>query len=607
MSRQYVERLRRAVRQIGVLPVCFRLIWASSRAWSITWAICLLVQGLLPIVVVYQTRYFVDALSRHLTTGNRSLLDSGVVVPSIVLAGAILLAELLRITIRFTGQQQAELLQDHISSLIHDRAVNIDICYFDNSDFHDELYRARYEAAHRPVQLLENVGGLLQSGITLVSMAMILVPLGWWIPIALFASTMPAFWVVLRFAVLKYHWKQRTTASERRTWYYDWVLVGRESAAELRLFNLADHFRELYVSLRTFLRLEKRRLHISESMAEMAAILSSMLITGLTFGWVILGTVRGDVTLGNLAYFYQAFSQGQRMMRSILQQTGQLFANSFFLQNLLSFLELEAQIVSPRDPKSPANPLSEAIVLDGVRFSYSTSNRDVLSNFNMTIPANRMTALLGSNGAGKSTLIKLICRFYDPSDGSVRWDGVDLKDLDLDELRRNITVLFQEPVRYNITAKKNISLGDVQRMHQTDRVVQSAVSAGADIPISRLANGYDQLLGNWFESGTELSTGEWQRIALARAFFRAAPLLILDEPTSAMDPWAEADWLRRMKELAVGRTVLIITHRLSTARVADLIYVAHEGSIREYGTHDQLVQRGGRYAESWTNQLSHFN
>ena len=173
MFRHYVERLQRAVRQIGVLPVCFRLIWSISRAWSMTWGVCLLLQGLLPIIVVFQTRYFVDALSRHLATGSRSLLDSGILTPSIVLAAAIVLGELLRITIRFTSQQQAELLQDHISSLIHERAVNIDICHFDNSEFHDELYRARYEAAHRPVQLLENVGGLVQGGITLVSMAMI--------------------------------------------------------------------------------------------------------------------------------------------------------------------------------------------------------------------------------------------------------------------------------------------------------------------------------------------------------------------------------------------------------------------------------------------------
>jgi ATP-binding cassette subfamily B protein len=295
--------------------------------------------------------------------------------------------------------------------------------------------------------------------------------------------------------------------------------------------------------------------------------------------------------------FYQAFQQGLGLMRGLLENLGQLYGNLLFLGNLYEFLELEPRVVSPPRPSPAPQAVASSIRLERVRFRYPGSVRPVLEDFDLEIPAGRIVAVVGSNGAGKSTLIKLLCRFYDPETGRVALDGVDLREFKIEELRSRIAVLFQQPVHYNDTVRENIAYGDLHA--PVDSLEIAAQAAGAEEIIARLPQGYDSMLGRWFADGTELSLGEWQRIALARAFLRRAPILILDEPTSAMDPWAEADWLARFRKLAAGRTVLMITHRFSTAMFADVIHVMSEGHIVESGTHEQLLEAAGRYARAW--------
>ena len=317
--------------------------------------------------------------------------------------------------------------------------------------------------------------------------------------------------------------------------------------------------------------------------------------------WMIWQALQGRATLGDLALFYQAFHQGQRLMQTLLQNVGQLYANSLFLGNLFEFLALEPKVVDPPHPKPIRHALTEGIRFERVGFRYPGREQFALDDFNLTIPAGQLVALVGPNGAGKSTLVKLLCRFYDPEAGRISFDGIDLRDLALEDLRSRITVLFQTPVHYNATVTENIALGDLARRLGAE-IQNAARAAGADETIDRLPRGYDQLLGNWFENGIELSVGEWQRIALARAFLRQAPIIALDEPTSAMDPWAEADWLTRLRALAAGRTAIFITHRFTTAMHADIIHVMDSGRIVESGCHQELLARGGRYAQSWATQ-----
>jgi ATP-binding cassette subfamily B protein len=486
-------------------------------------------------------------------------------------------------------------------TLIHRQSLRADMAFYEWPEFYDHLHRARGEAGYRPVALLENMGSLLQNGITLIAMGLVLVPYGFWLPLVLLVSTLPALYVVLHFTLRQHQWRLRTTPDERRIWYYDWVLTAGETAAEVRLFRLGGHFQKLYQALRQRLRRERLEMAKQQAVAELGASALALMATGGAMAWMIGQALQGRATLGDLALFYQAFQQGQRLMQTLLQNVGQLYANSLFLGNLFEFLALEPRVVDPLHPLPFPNILSKGIRFERVTFRYPGSRRLALEDFNLTIRAGQLVALVGPNGAGKSTLLKLLCRFYDPEAGRITLDGIDLRDLSQEELRGRIAVLFQQPVHYNATVAENIALGDLGRGRSAE-VRAAAHAAGADEIIARLPRAYEQLLGNWFESGTELSGGEWQRIALARAFLRQAPIITLDEPTSALDPWAEADWLARFRTLATGRTAIFITHRFTTAMHADIIHVMDRGRIVESGGHEQLLAQGGRYAESWATQ-----
>ena len=310
-----------------------------------------------------------------------------------------------------------------------------------------------------------------------------------------------------------------------------------------------------------------------------------------------------DAKLGELALIYAAFNQGQGLMRTLLENAGQLYGNSLFLGNLFEFLALQPKIVCDGAPCPPLHAIEAGINFNHVSFRYPDATSNALDDFTMTIPSGKIVAIVGPNGAGKSTLLKLLCRFYDPGAGNIEIDGRDLRDFATDDLRRLITVLFQQPFHYNTTVRENVLYGDLKLEAPAAQVGAALRAAGADEIVARLPQQEQTLLGRWFAGGAELSVGEWQRIALARAFLRQAPIIILDEPTSALDPWAEADWLERFRELAVGRTSIIITHRFTTAMHADVIHVMDRGRIVESGSHHWLLEQSGLYAESWSRQM----
>lgn len=371
----------------------------------------------------------------------------------------------------------------------------------------------------------------------------------------------------------------------------------------MRLFGLGDHFQSAYQSLRQRLRSERLQLAQEQSLAELAAGAMALAITGGALAWMMWKALHGLVSLGDLALFYQAFDQGQRLMRSLLEHVGQIYSNMLFLGDLFEFLALAPQGVEPSRPTPVPIPFKPGICFEHVTCHYSGSQRIALRDFSLTIPAGQIVAIVGPNGTGKSTLLKLLCRLYDPDAGSIRVDGIDVRALPIQKLRHVITVLFQEPVQYNATVAENVLLGDVTTAPSMAAVKAAAQAAGAHEIITQLPHGYDTLLGKWFTGGTELSVGEWQRLALARAFLRQAPILLLDEPTSAMDSWAENDWMARFRGLVNGRTAVIITHRFTTAMRADVIHVMEDGQIVESGCHHDLLACSGRYAQSWTAQM----
>ena len=593
-SPSVVRYFRRAVSALPFVSRTLQLIWRAAPNWSAVWVLLLFLQGFLPLAIVYLTRPLVNGIAAAVARGGGW---ETILWPASLMAATLILTELLRGLSQWVRTVESELVQDQITSLIHDKSVEADLAFYESPEFYDHLHRARAEAGYRPIALLETLGGLLRNGITLAAMLVVVASYGLWVPLALMASTLPAFTAVLRNAVREHEFRSRATPLERRAWYNDWLMTTGEAASEVRLFALGDYLKSGYQNLREQLRRERFHLVRSENAAQLFAGVSALAVTGGAMVWMVSRTIAGMMSLGDLALFYQAFQQGLSLARALLENVGQLYQNSLFLGNLFEFLELQPNVISPKEPAAVPACLRSGIRFQGVTFRYPGNGKLALHDFNLTIRAGGLVAIVGANGAGKSTLVKLLCRFYDPDSGSITMDGVDLRSLSVEELRRRISVLFQQPVHYNATVRDNIRFGDLVHDPSFDGIRKAATNAGAEQFIQRLPAGYDNMLGYWFEKGAELSVGEWQRVALARAFLREAPIILLDEPTSAMDPWAEADWLRRFRALAAGRTAILITHRFTTAMLADEIHVMEDGRILESGSHAELIARGGRYAE----------
>jgi len=599
----FSAKLREGNVQLRYLPRALGIVWTAARRWAIAGILLIAAQGVLPVATVYLTKLLVDSIVAAIGAhgGWESMRPAMILVG--VMAGVVLLGELLRSLTDYVRAAQAELVHDHITGLIHEKSIAVDLAFYESPKYYDHLYRARMEATQRPVALLESLGSLLQNTITLTAMMGVLIPFGIWLPAALIISTLPALYVVMHFTLRQHDWRHRTTPARRRLWYLDWLLTSGESAAEVRLFGLGDHFRQTYQGLRQLLRREMLALEKGESQGEFGASLIALLVTGGALAWMVWKALRGLATLGDLALLYQAFNQGQRLMRSLLSHAGQIYSNILFLGDLFEFLELKPQVLDPPSPiNAPVAPREE-IRFERITFRYPDSERIALADFSLSVPAGQIAAIVGPNGAGKSTLIKLLCRLYDPESGRILIDGIDLRTMRVDEVRRLITVLFQQPVHYNVTVAENIGFGNAREDANPATIETAARASGADAVAARLPHGYETLLGKWFVTGTELSVGEWQRIALARAFVRRSPVMLLDEPTSAMDSWAEIDWMKRFRQLAGGRTTIVITHRFTTAMHADIIHVMFDGRIVESGRHDELLALDGRYAQSWKAQM----
>lgn len=599
-----IPDLHKFAAQLSYVPRTLRLIWCAARGWTLAWFTLLCIQGLLPAALVYLSRSLVDSLAAAIGAGWSWENVWPVAFPGALIAVVIAVQELMQGVSSWVRTAQAELVRDHLSALVHEKSLAVDLAFYESPEYHDQLERARTDLGSRPLALLESIGSVVQNSITLLAMATLLIPYGIWLPAILVFSTVPAFYVVLHFNRRYHLWWEQTTADRRRAQYYDMMLTHSGVAAELRLFDLGSYFKSSYQMLRRRMRTERLTFTRDQSLARLGGGLAGVLISGSALAWMFWRALQGRATLGDLALFYQAFQRGQGLLRSLLENVGQIYANTLFLGNLFEFLELKSQVTDPLYPMAAQPALREAICFQRVAFHYPGSDRRVLQDFNLEIPAGQIVAIVGANGAGKSTLLKLLCRFYDPEHGAITLDGTDIRNIALQHLRGMITVLFQWPVPYQATAAQNIAFGDLAATQGGAELEAAALSAGAHDVIRGLPKGYDTLLGKWFANGVELSVGEWQRLALARAFYRRAGILILDEPTSALDSWAEADWFDRFRSLADGRTAIIITHRFTIARRADMIHVMEAGRIVESGKHDDLISLGGLYARSWAAQVN---
>ncbi len=592
-----IRQISQFFRQLPAGRYALALVWRAAGWWTVTWGLLLVAQGLIPAALALLLRTLVNRLLA-------SPAWSAVLPPALGIAGLWVVAQLLSSALAWIRTVQSEYVQDEVHRLIHEQALRVDLAFFDDPDSYDRLYRAQVDAISQPVALLESLGSLVQSGLGVLVLAGILFAYAWWLPVLLVLTAVPGLLLVARHILNEHRWRLEHTFEQRRARYLDWLMTDLSTAAEIRLFGLGHFHRQAFQSLRDLLRTGKLRLAGQDAATEIAGGLLAWAGSLLGLGWVLSQTLAGRIKLGDLLLCFQAFQQSQTLLRSLLEGAGRIYRSLLFIENLFDFLRIQPAILSG-PVADPAPSVSQTLRFEAVRFTYPGGFHRALDDFSLEVPAGKIVALVGHNGAGKSTLIKLLCRFYDPDAGRVLLDGVDLRQFDLDSLRRRIAVLIQEPVHYCATAGDNIAYGDIGGLGDAPRLQQAASGAGALDPIARLPEGFHSLLGKWF-GGAELSGGEWQRIALARAFFRQASLIVLDEPTSAMDSWAEQDWLGRFRALTQGKTALMITHRFTTAMHADIIHVMDQGRIVESGAHAQLVALDGAYARSWRAQMREF-
>ncbi len=578
------------------------LIWTATGGLTLAWLALLVVQGLVPVATVYLTKPLVDGLTSVIGAGATWAAVQPIVPVVTAMVALVVAAEFLKLAIQWISQLQSELVQDHVSDLIHAKATRVDMAFYETATDLDKLYRVRHDSASRPLVMLEGAGAVLQNGVTVLGIGALLLQYGLWLLLPLLLGALPAFVVVLRASREHHDWWMRRTPDRRRAAYFAELLTGAQSAAEVRLFGLGEHFRTIYRSIRKVLRTERLRMLRIQSAKRMGAEFVAMGSAAGAVAWMVWRALQGLASLGDIALFYQAFQRGQGLIKALFSNINQLYSNSLFLENLFDFLDVQPKVVAPAAPETLPPRLASGIRFRDVSFRYPNTDRLALERFDLTVPAGKTVAIVGANGAGKSTLIKLLARFYDPESGRVEVDGTDLRAADPGELHRLMTIMFQSPMMFQGTARENIAMSDLGADPASPRVEAAARDAGAHDLLAALASGYDTILGKSFAGGTELSGGEWQRVAMARAYFRRTPIVVLDEPTSQMDSWAEADWFERFRHLTGDVTALIITHRLAIARRADIIHVMEHGRIVESGTHDELLRSGGRYAQSWEAQ-----
>ncbi len=552
--------------------------------------------GLCPVALVYVTRGVVDRLvAASNSTGGQS---PPVSLALWALSGAalMLLSQALTAAVDWQRTLHEERLKEHITERVHAQSVRLDLAFYESPEFFDRLHRAREEASYRPAELCRAFVDVLQGSVVLVGLVAVLVSFGPWLPAILFLSALPVMYVVSTHALEYQRWRRSTTQTERRAWYYDFVLTSADHAAELRGFEAGRRFQAAHRLLRARLREEHLNLLWHGRLTEAGATAGSTLVMGAMVAAMAWRAVQGLISLGQLAAFYSAFAWGLTTMRSLLSNIARIHTNALFIEALFEFLALEPRIASPGKPIGVPSPVQDGIRFRNVTFRYPGSATPALDGFNLQVKAGQTAAIVGPNGAGKSTLVKLMCRLYDPLEGSIEIDGIDIRRFLLGDLRNLISPLFQPSGRYFESVDQNIRMGCASSILTGSDIRRASVDAGASTFIEGLPRGYDTPLGKMFEDGSELSAGEWQRLALTRTLARPSPILLLDEPTSALDPWAEGDWYARFRAAALDRTVVIITHRLLTAMQADVIHVMEHGRIVESGRHDDLLARGGRYA-----------
>lgn len=582
-----------------------RLVWRSAPEWTMANIIISVLRSFLPLLLIWLIKELVDGIT--LAASSPSENNSFVNILWLIISVAVFwfLDEAASGIDTFVRKKQSIKLESYMYGLLHSKAVRLDLINFERPEFFDSLSRASREAPWRPNSILNHLVALSRGLLSLVLMAGLLVFLHWSLALLLLLVNIPAIWLRLHYTDILYNFRRKQTPEARKAQYFNWLLTGNRPSREIKLFGLGNYFISLFK--KSFLKTQEEELEIvkKRTLIELVSDIFKAAAVLITMLFIARQTITGDLTLGQMAMFLLAFRQGMIYIKDFLGSLSGLYEDSLFIGDVFEFLSLEENVRAiPPVKKIPV--FSQKISVNNLSFSYPGSDTKVIDNISFEVKKGEILAVVGPNGAGKSTLVRLLCRLYDPLSGSVLYDGIDIRNFDPEEYRKMLSVVFQDFMLYNISAGENIRLGDVEKTDADRSIPKAASVTGINELISKLPKGYSTVIGTLFEDSRELSWGEWQKIALSRAIFREAPVLILDEPSSALDADTEYDIFKRFREIVKERTSILISHRFTNVSLADRIIVLEKGSVAETGTHKELMRRKGAYYSMYSKQSKRF-
>ena len=586
--------LKERIAALKNLPRFFKMVWQTSKWMTITNALLRLCLSAMPLAILYVGKLIVDLVISITTT--QATVTSYLWKLVALEFGLAIVSDILSRGINLMDSLLGDLFSNHTSIKIINHAATLDLEQFENSTFYDKMERARQQTIGRTI-LLSQVFSQVQDLITMAFLAAGLLAFNPWLIVMLIVAIIPAFLGEAYFNDKTYALSRKQTPEKRELDYVRFLGASDDTAKEVKIFNLSGFIISRFRHLSNRFYAQNKKLAIRRT--AWGALLAILGSAGYYSAYVfIIGqTVTGAITIGSLTFLAGSFRQLRGLMETILLRFNSVSQGAVYLQDFFDFFEIQPTIVTSTRPLPFPNPIKQGFTFDDVGFRYANSEKWANRHINFTLHPGEKIALVGENGAGKTTLVKLLARLYDPTEGRILLDGVDLKEYDLNELRIQIGVIFQDFIRYQMSVSQNIAVGNIIEQDNEELITESSKQSLAHTMIERLPQKYEQMLGRRFNNGIELSGGEWQKIALARAYMKDAQLLILDEPTAALDARAEYEVFQRFADLTKGKSAVLISHRFSTVRMADRIIVLENGRLIEMGNHQQLLEIDGRYAE----------